>query len=314
MLHELERKLTALVGDRLAGRPHLRVVQAPTPLLPLAAGRGAVRVGLAEVTPATAFERSQVAFGGTADAPTSRRVLPLRFQAAIEVAFRPGDTASALLDGRALLLEDLSLIAHALAAPDVRDGSAFSAAGPDLGFAVRAFELERGQIGPAPGAEVLGGELRAAGEAIVWPTTPAGPAGTIRRADTVLAPLPIPMDLDRPVVPAGATARLRIGSVPGQRLTGPAGAERGPVALALRVMSDLPPEQRGVILSGAAGPETGLRIVPTTGPETVVEYRAPGGDLGAVRLELVAVHLARPDGEVGPFLGSVAVKLAPAVP
>jgi hypothetical protein len=186
MLHELERKLTALVGDGLVDRTHLSVVQAPSAVLPLDPGQGAVRVGLAEVRPLVGFERSQVAFGGAADGPTSRRVLPLRFRASLEFLLRPGVGSDAVPDGRALLLEDISLVGHNLAAPAVRDGSAFRTAGPDQGFEVRSFELEQCDVEPTFEANTLRGELVYGGEVAIWPPTPATDEGTISRAETTV--------------------------------------------------------------------------------------------------------------------------------
>ena len=316
MLQEFERRLTALVGDGLAGRTHLRVVQVPTDVLPLLAGRGAVLVSLGEVGPLAAFQRGQVAIGGTPAAPTSRRVLPIRFSARVEFLLRPpGNDPADLLAGRSLLLEDMSLAGHSLAAPEVRDGSAFQTAGPDSGFEVHGFELERGS--PAPQvttSDTLSGELVYGGEAAIWPPTPPSDEGTILQPDVVLAALPILIQADDPVVLSGTTTRVRIRGIDGRRLVDPATGARGPLELAVRVLSDLPPAERGAILTGADGGEVGLRVIPSGSPETVVEYRAPSGDLGATRLELVAVHLATPEGRSGAFLGSAAIRLRPETP
>jgi hypothetical protein len=77
------------------------------------------------------------------------------------------------------------------------------------------------------------------------------------------------------------------------------------------VASDLPPAQRGIVTSGTAGAETGVRIVAVTLPETVVDYQAPSGNLGATRVEFVSVYVATGDLRRGILLGSVAVRLQP---
>jgi hypothetical protein len=97
-------------------------------------------------------------------------------------------------------------------------------------------------------------------------------------------------------------------------LTDPATGATAPLALAVTVVSDLPAGLRGTIQSGDPGVETGVRIVPAGGAETIVSYHAPTGSLGAVRTEYVAFHLATPDKRTGVFLGSAAVNLIPAGP
>jgi hypothetical protein len=308
MLNELERRLTALVGDALAVRTHLDVVQAPA-AGPPDPGEGQVEVALVDVAPVDGFERSRIAFLGTPDAPSSRVVLPLTFRARLGFSVRRGGQVDDLPSARSLLLEDLSIAGHVLAAPAVRDGSAFRTEGVDAGFDVRCFELRRSSVEPDGETATLRAQLSYGGEASIWPVTPPGPEGVIRRQDTVIAPLPIEIAVDPPAVRAGDTARLRIEGIDARRLVDLEPDARAAAALALRVVSDLPPAQRGVILSGADGAETGVRIVQLTGPPAIVEYRAPSGNLGSTRLESVAVHLATADGAVGALLGSATVRL-----
>ena len=79
------------------------------------------------------------------------------------------------------------------------------------------------------------------------------------------------------------------------------------------MLGDVPPAERGSIPAGAAGNETGLRILEVAGPELLIPYQAPAGDPGPVgRVEYVAVHLATPDGGKGIYLGSAAIRLASA--
>jgi hypothetical protein len=104
---------------------------------------------------------------------------------------------------------------------------------------------------------------------------------------------------------------VRIRGVGGERLVEIDPRTREPLELALTVVSDLPPNERGAITSGAAGLESGVRIVAVGDPETVAVYRAPAGELGATRAEAVAVHLATPEGARGLLLGSAPVLLVP---
>ena len=134
----------------------------------------------------------------------------------------------------------------------------------------------------------------------------------MRAIDAIVAALPLSIATDSPVVPTGGTTLVRIRGVGGERLVDTDPETREPLELALTVVSDLPPNERGAITSGAAGLETGVRIVPVADPETVAGYRAPAGELGATRAEAVAVHLATPEGGRGLFLGSAAVILVPA--
>ena len=59
MLSELERKLTAVVGDATTARTHLSVVSASDATAP-AAGRGVCRVGVSALTAESAFERQEL--------------------------------------------------------------------------------------------------------------------------------------------------------------------------------------------------------------------------------------------------------------
>jgi hypothetical protein len=125
----------------------------------------------------------------------------------------------------------------------------------------------------------------------------------------LLEALPLTIVPDDPVVSVGGSTTVRIRTVSGRRVTAGGGAAESP-RLALLVVSDLPPAERGAIASGTAGTEAGVRIVAASDPEVSVAYQAPTGDVGTTRSEQVAVHLARPDGTRGIFLGSAAIVLA----
>src|SRR5262245_41272814 len=131
MLETMEAKIAAVIGDGLQSRPGLAVVQAPAPLQ-AAAGAGAIRVSLAEWTPASSFEREQIAFRS---ATATRRILQVEFKTSLEFLRTPlSSGADDVRAGRLLLLEDMSLVSHNLAAADVRSGKAFRPAAPDPGF------------------------------------------------------------------------------------------------------------------------------------------------------------------------------------
>jgi hypothetical protein len=154
-------------------------------------------------------------------------------------------------------------------------------------------------------------ELGYVGSAIVWPPGPPTQEGLMRAIDTIIGVLPLAITADSPVVPAGGTTSVRIRGVGGERLVDTDPETHEPLELALTVVSDLPPDERGAITSGQPGLEVGVRIVAVSEPETVAAYRAPAGELGATRAEAVAVHLATPEGARGLFLGSAAVLLTP---
>src|SRR5687767_3567674 len=125
MLSELERKLTALVGDATTARTHLSVVST-SDVTPPAAGRGVCRVGVSAVSGEPGFELGELLLEQGNGSATSRRVLPVAFRATLAFAVRPsGETGPQRAAARALLLDDVAVVGHALARADVRDGRAF---------------------------------------------------------------------------------------------------------------------------------------------------------------------------------------------
>lgn len=310
MLSELERKLTALVGDATTARTHLSVVST-SDATPPAAGRGVCRVGVSALSAEPGFELGELLLEHGNGSATSRRVLPVGFRATLAFGVRPnGETGPQRASARALLLDDVSVVGHALARAEVRDGRAFRTAAPDPGFAVRSFALRDGAtLGEVD--DPFAAELDYLGSAIVWPPGPPTEEGLMRAIDTIMGVLPLAITADSPVVPTGGTTSVRIRGVGGERLADTDPETRESLELALTVVSDLPPDERGAITSGRAGLEVGVRIVAVSAPETVVAYSAPAGELGATRAEAVAVHLATPEGARGLFLGSAAVLLTP---
>jgi hypothetical protein len=315
MLSDLEGKVTAVVGDALADRPQLSVVRAVGPAAVPSAGTGIVRVGLSELTPEPGFEPEHAAFSGSGGAVTRRRVLPVRFTATIEFARAPAtDDDTGRAAGRSLLLEDISATGYALGNPDVRSGGAFAMTGADPGFAVHSFDFGTGATDVDPPDGTMSGRLEYIGRAEVWPATAPDAEGVIQSVDVVTEVLPVTVTVDDPAVPRGGTTTVRIRTALGTRLSDPATGAREAVRLAVTVASDLPPAERGTIVTGDPGAETGTQIVTGTDPETAVVYAAPTGDPGAVRVEHMEVRLAAPDGRAGVLLASVAILLAPGGP
>ncbi len=308
MLDELEKKLTSLVADALAARAGVTIAQSSgAPPAPAGAGTGAVAVGLATLEPVPVFADDSVQIG---DGPTSRRVFPVGFTATVSFAREAAsENAGPLAQARTALLRDASLVAHALGALPFATGHAFETAGPDPGFDVRAFGLAAGAADPLREAAVLRTSLSYKGIAAIWPPALAEPEGTIAAVAPLLEALPFTIVPDDPVVSVGGSTTVRIRTVSGRRIAAGGGAPEAP-RLALLVVSDLPPAERGAIASGTAGTEAGVRLVQASDSEVAVAYQAPTGDPGATRSERVAVHLARADGTRGLFLGSAAIVLA----
>lgn len=308
MINRIEQKLTSLLGDDLAGRTHLSVIEAPGPPSGINAGRGAVLVSLAETTPENQFERDTFAFSGN----QSRRVLPVQFTARIEFFQRPaGHSAAQTAAARNLLLEDLSLVSHGLARENILNGNEFAPSDPDPGFRVISFIQQGGSIDRDPEGQFLTAALRYLGKAQIWPPGAVQTEGEIRAVDSVLVAMPLEIELQNEVVRAGDTAALKARSLPGSRLAGLEPPSRQALRLAVTVLSDAPPAQRGTISGGEPGAETGFRIITVSPPETTITYRAPADGIERTRLEYVAVHLATPDAHRGVFLGSAAIRLEP---
>ncbi|MDB6062011.1 MAG: hypothetical protein JWM78_2114 [Verrucomicrobiaceae bacterium] len=308
MLGTIEQKLTSILGDDLAARAHLDVLEAPGPPAPVA-GRGAVLVALAEVTPASLFEREQFNFNGA----QSRRILPLQFNVNVDYALRPaGNNAAQLASARELLLNDISLIGHGLARPELINGKAFAVTDPDPGFRVLTFALTTGAlIRDADADGLLSARLQYRGSAEIWPPGVTQDEGEILAIDTVSVALPLSIVATNPVLRAGQSAIVNTRSLPTSRLQTREPSTSGPLQLAVTVLSDAPPAQRGTIVGGSAGLETGFRIIDVTPPQTAITYQAPAAALSRGRVEYVAVHLATPDGHRGVFIGSIALRLEP---
>jgi hypothetical protein len=311
MLAAIERKLAAIVADGLAGRPHLDVVVVRGGATDPPVGRGRLEVGLIGTDAMAAFEVDSFGVVGAGPLPR-RRLLPVSFTAKLNFLHTPvAVDAATLADARALQLDDLALTAHLLAASDVRSGQAFAAAADDAGYRVRCFGVGASVLVQDSARTALTASLTCNGEAEIWPPGSATSAeSSIRRVERISEVLPVRIEVDRRAVPIGGTTTVRLRAIEGQRLVNPDTGATAPLQLAVSVLSDLPPAQRGSIQSGQPGAETGVRIVPSAGAETVITYQAPGGNVGSVRTEYVVFHLATPDNQRGIFVGSAAISLS----
>jgi hypothetical protein len=81
--------------------------------------------------------------------------------------------------------------------------------------------------------------------------------------------------------------------------------------LAVTVLGDLPPEERGKVASGTAAPDAAFRLHTVGDAPVEIAYVAPPGAVTRPRTEYVAVHLATPDGAAGVFLGSTPIRIVP---
>jgi hypothetical protein len=309
MLSQIESKLTSLVADGLTERTHLTVLQAPGPAPALDPGRGAVLISLTELAQTGGFEPAQFAVS----AASSRRVLPIRFDARVEFFMRPMAGAPGLAAARTLLLDDMSSVSHDLGQVGFASGQLFDIETPDPGFRVRSLRLEAGEIARDVGDQKLSGVLRYQGTGEIWPPLVSQPEGVIRAIDTVIAPLPLELSFAAPsaVVRQGQSATVRVRSLPTQRLLELEPRRSQALQLAVTVLSDAPPAQRGTISSGVAAVETGFRLHDVTQPETAIVYQAPASNVTRARIEYIAIHLATPEGRRGVFLGSTALRLEP---
>jgi len=305
MLKELERRIVAILADIVTARAHLAVSGGPSPAAALVPGSGRIVAQIAELLSRPAFISD--ATREIRVPPATRRILRLQTTVRLVFQMRPVTaTAADVDDARELLLEDMSIVGHALADQPVASGDAFEPA-DDAGFRVLSFLLDRGSGTVDPGSDPLTGELQYACDVEIWPPTATEAASLVAGVSTVITSVPVDgMSAER-VVSAGRSLEIVLSSLPIQRPAA-AGQVATPFGLALRVLSPAPPAARGTITSGVAGAEPGIRVLPASNPETSIVYQAPAVANGG-RTEYVAVHYATPDSKAGVFLGAVAVRI-----
>jgi len=217
-----------------------------------------------------------------------------------------------MTQARDLMLKDMSLVSHGLARTAVVNGKHFEGNDPDPGFRVLSFEFESGNLNRDPDGQLLTGGLRYRINAEIWPPGLVQEEGKIAIIDITTASLPMEIVARPAIVRADETASVLVRSLPATRVAtlDPPGTQA--LKLAVAVMSDAPPAQRGSITGGTPGAETGFRIIEVTPPETTISYQAPATGISRTRIEYVAIHLATPDSHRGVFLGSTAIRLEPA--
>lgn len=261
-------------------------------------------VSISEAKPNALFRAEQ--FELQTGPPRSRRLLPVSFIAAIDFAIKPPDNSAGLTASRTLLLDDLMLSGHFLAREEIRAGKSFAVANPDPGFRVTEFAVGKTVFNRDLQQGLLTGQLECTGQAQLWPPGTTTPEGQIDSVDINLIPQPIDVLPLQPAVSTGQLLRLRVRGLPSRR--GPT-TSPSPFAVAVRVLSDVPPDQRGTIANGIAGAESNLRIVEASAPDTEVQYRAPASGVDNVRIEVVTFFFATPQRKPGAFLGAVPVRV-----
>jgi hypothetical protein len=265
MLKEIEERVRALAKEAL-GRT------------------GGISVALREITPGEAFQREQQAI--VASSPLSRRrVLPVAFD--LDVTFPAAPRAS--------LLEDVARLAHALADPDVRTGKSFlHDDGVDRGYEVVSFALAKATLGEPDGDGAAVGEMRYRGVASIWPPESDGRPLHPITVDITVVPLPSPLRADPPRVAPAGTSEIVV--PPFTTWVENNGARPN---VSVRVMSDLPPADRGTV--------TFEPPVDFTKSGLVVHYTAPSAVPPASALmEIVTIQAG------GVLLASASVWVTPA--
>ncbi len=303
MLAAIEIRLAALVSDGLTARTHTRVIRTPAPAP--AAGKGTVLVSVAGAQEDPSFQPDLLSIGQGDDkkAPV-RRVVGVQLNAQIDLVVTPPTADEAGADAaHDLVMDDAATVIYALHQDEVMSGKAFVPADPDPGFDVHCFNFEKMTMDGASAAHLF-----FSGRADVWPAGSSQDGGKIVSIDSLIAPLPLRIEMDQPALLPGGTTAVRVPSFAPTRLA--SDGHRTPASLAVSVTSDVPIAQRGSIPDGSPGPETGLRIVPVSSPATVFSYRAPAANAGPARWEYIQVHLATADLRRGPLLGSAAVRIA----
>jgi len=308
MLGSFESRVAAVAADQLNDRAHLSVSAAPFTVSPPGAGEGTLRISLFEMQASSTFHRERFGLTGPGEAPQSRRVFP--FECRVKFSFRvcpADDTPEETAAARRRLLQDLSLAAHRLeeaARPDQ-----INPAGDDPGYRVLSFLLEKGSTEPEFVEGCFAGELVYFARVEIWPPGVTEQERPIRAADAVFAPLPLSIRAAAAGVAAGETTEVHVPAVAPTRLADVETGERAPALLAVQVLADVPPAERGRITSGADAAAADVRVQEITQPDTVLIYQAPDGPIDRPRLEYVAVHLATTENLPGVFLGSTPIRL-----
>ena len=302
MLAAIENRLAALIGNGLASRTHTHVVRTAGPNPDPGKGRVLVTLSGVDEDPSFPVDLFSLGQGTPLKAPV-QRVVKVRLHAQVDVTVTPVTAAdSDAQAARDLALDDCATIIYVLHQEDVYSGKAFVTADADPGYTVHSFVFEKVTMNGAAAASVL-----FSGTSDIWPAGSTADGGMIAALDRILVPLPIKIAVDQAALVAGGATPVRVPSFAPTRLA--AGA-RTPASLAVSVMSDAPPAQRGTVPEGTAGPETGLRILPVASPATVFSYHAPAANPGPARWEYIQVHLATADLQRGTLLGTAAVRIA----
>ena len=275
MLGPLEGKLTSQVADALGGRAGLVVLVAPLPLAAPDPGKRTVHVSLDELLPDSRFETERTVFIGESPTPRTRRVARVGFTAKVRATVRPAqEQPTEIGEARRLLMEDLSLVVHALDRPGFRNGHDLAGTEADPGYDVLEFQLAKGSMLPDLVDHCVAGELDYRGVARIWPPGVTEEAGEIRVADTLMEALPVDIRAAQPVVPMGSQTVVRVQSriapafLRRPRYDRGAAGSNGP-------WCDAPPAERGSLVSGTAAADTRFRLHAVGAGPTEITYAAP---------------------------------------
>lgn len=310
MLGALESKLTSKVAEALNGRG-VAVVSAPLPIDVAAPGQRRVRVSVDGVSAAPGFEPARTMFSGDMPDVRARRVIHLSFTARIRGTAAPSAMdAQPIAAARQLLMEDLSLVLHALDGTSFRTGDDLDAS-DDPGYDVLGFSLASGTLRPdlADGAVV--GELEYHGTMRLWPPGISEEGTAIRSVESIVETLPVTIRAGQSVVRAGGKTTVSVRVLSRTRRSG---TTASPVRVAVTVLGDAPPAERGTLTSGSPSPLAGFTVYDIDKGTATIDYIAPPAGLARPRTEHVTVHIATREGSPGLLLGSAAIRILPAVP
>ncbi|WP_261565105.1 hypothetical protein [Frankia gtarii] len=191
VLSALEERLVAVVAGALASRPGLAVAGAGTAPDTLAAGTGRLVVGIGDAVPdgVHGFAREDPPPGG--GPPAIIRVLSLRIT--VTIAFRrraATDDDDGHRAARRALLDDATLVLHALDAIPVRTGAALRPADPAPGFVASRVDLASFTVAALPTGDEQNGVATYVAQALVWPPEPGEATGLIETVDVDLGTAP----------------------------------------------------------------------------------------------------------------------------
>jgi hypothetical protein len=301
MLPRLENKLAALVSDATGLAVGVGSLERP------AAGQNSLAAAVTMLAAEPGFVPADELVEEGQGAPRKRRILPVRFEATVDIRSSPeSPDAAGRGAARAALAGLVSTIGFLFTDADLQTGAGFRTSEADPGFQVLSFGLVSASAPSGLADGSFAGQVIGSGQALLWPPGISSEEGVIDAIERIVAPLPMSVKVADPALQPGkeTAIALELGAI--QRH----GAETN---LAVAVLADVPLDKRGTIIGAAAGAEPGVAIVKAGSARPTFPYRAPADDPGRPgRTEYVAIHLATADRRKGVLLGSAAIRLVPA--